>query len=339
MIPNHTLSGNRETNGGINGGIARSPRWVTFVVRAAAFLVLALLFTEGLWRALGYLPKGSDFIFFARLRRAADHDRNAAAMVGSSRIRYGLNPETLARAVPGHRFLQLALDGNSAIPVLHDLAMDERFHGLVICEVNPPHWDGQYDFGNWRPEALAYVYPEVSGAYLESVLDEHVRQHFSFYSHNLFLELPNMLLHRRPTPPERPDRYEPLSYLGPALDRKLIRNWEAVAREAAERIGNNGSWQMPRAPQEWVRRIRQRGGDVAFVRMPVDGDLRVLEDRLFPFLPSLIEDMREHGNVVIDFADMPDHFYCPDGSHLEARDADRFSWMLGKALAAKNFFR
>jgi hypothetical protein len=330
MTPNHTLADNHT--------VANSPGWLTFVLRAAAFAALALLLTEGLWRILGYPPKGSDFIYFAKLRKAADRDPAAVAMAGSSRVRYGLNPEALAHAVPGRRFLQLALDGNSALPVLYDLAMDPRFHGRVICEVNPPHWGGQYDFSNWRPEALAYLRPEISGAYLEMYLDEHVREHFSFYSYNLFTELPNLFMRRPPTPPERPDRYEPLHDLGPALDEKLTRGWEKVARDAAQRVGKDAARQMPQPVQDWVARIRRRGGDVAFVRMPVDGRLRVLEDQLFPYLPSLIADIRAHAITVIDFADMPDHFYCPDGSHMEAAEAARFSRELAETLSAKSFF-
>jgi hypothetical protein len=42
--------------------------------------------------------------------------------------------------------------------------------------------------------------------------------------------------------------------------------------------------------------------------------------------------------IVIDFAEMPGHFRCPDGSHLEGSEADRFSGLLAAELAAKGFF-
>ena len=54
---------------------------------------------------------------------------------------------------------------------------------------------------------------------------------------------------------------------------------------------------------------------------------------------ELLKDLRAQGMVVIDFAEIPDHFRCPDGSHLEASEADRFSRLLGETLAARGFFR
>jgi hypothetical protein len=43
--------------------------------------------------------------------------------------------------------------------------------------------------------------------------------------------------------------------------------------------------------------------------------------------------------MVIDFAEMPGHFRCPDGSHLDASEADRFSEALAGELTARGFFR
>src|SRR5205085_12036636 len=103
---------------------------------------------------------------FAKLRKAADGDPAAVALVGSSRVREGLNPQSLDRAVPGRRFLQLGILGNSATPVLEDLADDPNFTGRVICEFNPAQWGGDYPFTK-LPEPLAYMPPNMSGSYLE----------------------------------------------------------------------------------------------------------------------------------------------------------------------------
>ena len=309
-----------------------------FVVKAAVFLGAALLLTEALWRGLGYLPTKSDAMHFKRLREAADGGHAVVALVGSSRVRNGLNPHELDRTVPGWRFFQLGILGNSAMPVLEDLANDPKFTGRVICELNPPHWGGGYPFGK-LPEALAYSHPEISGAYLESMLDEQAREHFSFYSYNMFTELPRILQHKPIPRPDPPDRYTPIDDYGPAINAVLIRNWEVVAREAGAALARSGPSPIPGHVWIWVDRIRRRGGDVAFVRPPVDGSLRVVEEAAFPHAEDLIRDVRAHGIVVVDYAEMPDHFRCPDGSHMAARDADRFSRMLGQELAAKGFFR
>ncbi len=320
------------------GATERPANWRVFVVKAAVFLAISLAFTETFWRSLRYMPADSDIMHFAKVRRAADGDRGAVALVGSSRVRYGLNPQSLEYVVPGRRFRQLGILGNSAMPVLEDLANDPNFLGLVICELNPAHFGGEYP-PRKLPEPLAYTHPKVSGAYLETLLRERFREHTSFFSYNLFTEAPRILQHRPVPEPEQADRFLPFRDLGPTINERLIDRWEHVARESAERTKRTGSSLIMQVAQHCVERIRRRGGDVAFVRMPVDGELRVVEEDAFPQTRSLIRDVRAMGIVVIDFAEMPSHFRCPDGSHLEVSEADRFSLSLAERLAEEGFFR
>jgi hypothetical protein len=317
---------------------ARRPAsWPVFVIKAAALVTVAFVVTEAFWRTVGYMPAGSDMMNFAKLRRAADGDRGAVAMLGSSRVRYGLNPQILDRTVPGFRFLQLGILGNGAPPVLEDLANDPNFQGRIICEFNPAHWGG-YPFSS-LPEALAFTYPKVSGAYLETLLGEQFRKRTSFFSYNLFTEAPR-IFQQKPIPePERADRFVRFRDLGPKINEPLMNNWVRGAIESGERMKHGGSSRMNREAIRWVEEIRRRGGAVAFVRMPVDGRLRDVENTAFPQTQSLIRELRAGGMMVIDFAEMPGHFRCPDGSHLDASEADRFSQALAEELTAKGFFR
>ena len=317
--------------------IARGGSWLGLVLKAALFLAVSLGLTETFWRILQYEPADSDIRHFAKLRKAADGDCDAVAVVGSSRVRYGLNPELLARCVPGRRFRQLGILGNGAMPVLEDLANDANFQGRVICELNPAHWGGPYPFSK-LPEALAYMHPEVNGAYLETVLGERFREHASFFSYNLLTEAPRIVQHKPVPEPERPDRFTRFRDLGPSVNEPLIRNWEHAALEAAGRMKNTDRARMTERVERWVGQIRRRGGNVVFVRMPVDGRLRTLEESAFPQTQDLIRDVRARNMPVIDFAEMPGHFRCPDGSHLEASEADRFTRLLAEKLAATGFF-
>jgi hypothetical protein len=324
----------------VSGPTARPASWFVCVVKAAVFLAVAFVFAETFWHSLGYVPADSDMMNFARLRRAADGDRTAVALVGSSRVRYGINPQLLERTLPGRHFRQLGILGNGALPVLEDLANDPNFQGLVICEFNPAHWGGGDEYSSAKlPEPLAYMHPEISGAYLETLLGEHFRQWTRFFNYNLFTEGPRILQHKPVPEPERADRFVPFHDLGPTINEPLIRNWEHAALESGERMKRTGSARITQEVQGWVGRIRRRGGDVAFVRMPVDGRLRAVEENVFPQTQSLIRDVRARGMIAIDFADMPGHFRCPDGSHLEASEADRFSRLLAAELSAKSFFR
>jgi hypothetical protein len=223
--------------------IARGGSWLGLVLKAALFLAVSLGLTETFWRILQYEPADSDIRHFAKLRKAADGDCDAVAVVGSSRVRYGLNPELLARSVPGRRFRQLGILGNGAMPVLEDLANDANFEGRVICELNPAHWGGPYPFSK-LPEALAYMHPEVNGAYLETVLGERFREHASFFSYNLLTEAPRIVQHKPVPEPERPDRFTRFRDLGPSVNEPLIHNWEHAALEAAGRMKNTDRARM-----------------------------------------------------------------------------------------------
>src|SRR5690349_7272091 len=113
----------------VGPAVARGRSWLGLVLKAAVFLAVSLGLTETFWRVLRYGPAGSDIRHFVQLRKAADGDCGAVALVGSSHVRYGLNPELLARTVPGWRFRQLGILGNGAMPLLEDLANDANFEG------------------------------------------------------------------------------------------------------------------------------------------------------------------------------------------------------------------
>jgi hypothetical protein len=277
-------------------------------------------------------------IHFAKLRKAADGDPAVVALVGSSRVRYGLSPAALDRAVPGRRFLQLGILGNGALPVLRDLAADPNFHGRVICEFNPAHWN-EVPRSAALPDALAFTYPEYTLSYLETFIAEHLREHFSFAAYNFVTEVPRILQHKPVPEPESPDRAFPFRDLGPAVNEHLIDNWMRSAENSASKVKGADSLRAAQQVYGWTTQIRRRGGDVAFVRMPVDGRLRVREDELLPQTQPEIRDIRALGMLLVDYAEMPEHFRCPDGSHLDAPEADRFSRSVAQSLAAKGFFR
>jgi hypothetical protein len=298
---------------------------------------ISLLFTELTWRALGYVPAGSDILQFVRLRQSIARDPEVVALVGSSRVRCGLDPETMNRSLRTVRFVQLGILGNSGMPVLEDLAEDESFRGSIVCEFQVSHWSADYPFSR-VPEPLAYMHPKLSGSYVETALGERLREYFCFYNFNLLTELPRSVQGKPPASPELPSRFDPYQWFSAELDNVLMRRWVELARDSAGRINHSQDSPMARKILYWVEKIRRRGGDVAFVHMPVDGALRQTEDRLFPQAKGMISNLRTHG-LVVDYSEMPQHFRCPDGSHLAVEDAERFSRVLVETLAASGFFR
>jgi hypothetical protein len=174
---------------GTAGNRARFRAGIALCAKGLLCVSIALIMAEACWRSLGYLPARSDFILFSKLSRSLTNDPGSVALVGSSRVRCGLNPAVFAAAVPDRRFVQLGILGNSAIPVLEDLALDQSFHGSVICELHPTDWLGETP--PVEPPPLAYMRPSISGAYIESWLGAQLRERFSFISYNLVTEIPS----------------------------------------------------------------------------------------------------------------------------------------------------
>jgi len=320
----------------LGGAPARFRAGVALCAKGLLCVAVALTLTEACWRYLGYRPTRSDLILFAKLRNSLAHDSKAVALAGSSRVRCGLNPATFAATVPDRRFVQLGILGNNALPVLENLALDQSFQGSVICELHASDW--LREIPAVEPPPLAYMHPALSGNSIENWLGAQLRERFSFISYNLVTEIPRILQHRRIPEPERPDRFLPAYDFGSQLNAAGMQGWIQDLRNSAKSLKNAGPGPGARAVPAWVAQIRSRGGNVVFVRMPIDGQLRIEEEATIPQIPMLIRTLRSAGIEVVDFAEMPAHYWCTDGSHLEVREAARFSRALAEILIAREFF-
>jgi len=85
-----------------------------------------------------------------------------------------------------------------------------------------------------------------------------------------------------------------------------------------------------------VEKLRARGGKVVFVRLPVSGGLKALEDRTTPRNQTWDPLLQAAGAPGIYFEDFPElaGFNCPEWSHLSAGDSVEFSKRLVPHLRA-----
>jgi hypothetical protein len=76
-----------------------------------------------------------------------------------------------------------------------------------------------------------------------------------------------------------------------------------------------------------VEKLRARGGKIVFVRLPVSGELKTLEDRISPRAQLWEPLLKRTGATGIYFEDFPElaSFTCPEWSHLSAGDSVEFS--------------
>jgi hypothetical protein len=254
--------------------------------------------------------------------------------------------------------VQLAIAGSCAYPVLADLADDKSFHGTVICSVvpimffapaGPPIKNAMDAINRRRTQTIAQRASNRLGMAME--------QHLAFLN-DADLSL-GKLLDRLPIPnrpgalvaPPLPPYFETVdserrarmfsvcASPGPLQDRVKY-GWlplftpppppTYVPREAFLSGVAQAVEARFRDTAAAVQRIRARGGNVVFVRLPVSGDLKKLEDRATPRAGPWSRLLRETGAPGIYFEDYPElaSFVCPEWSHLSAPDSVEFTHRL-----------
>ncbi|MBP7745296.1 MAG: hypothetical protein KA383_04135 [Phycisphaerae bacterium] len=308
--------------------------------------LLAGLLTAGLlggwelyWRTQGFFPtRVSDEPLWLLAREKLTAAERPIALIGASRSQVGIDLDVFA-ARTGVRPVQLGICYSSPTPVLRELAEDATFAGLVICDVTPLLFfqsGGPVVERSNRYLARAHTYVSPADrlewqlqlaleTMLVTRLDRLAPEHFAeCWAKGTWPEpgLGSLRADRMITayyPPGfaagRPTTVGPFKrnpYLADAARRDAL--LDQVAQD--------------------VERIRGRGGEVVFVVLPFTDDYRQKERALAPRAEYWDRLLARTGAPGIHFEDFPSlsGFDCPDGCHLDSRDAPRFTRALLDAL-------
>lgn len=287
---------------------------------------------ETLWRVQGFSPSVSDDArtwASERMRVRSD----SVVLVGTSRIESGVDPRVWADSWNGRRALQLAIVGASPLVVLEQLAEDEAFAGLVLCDAT-----------TWilfnPPERTAALREEYTATYRRSrtqrslLWETRLRSWFDaqLASQSISLEQ----FHRRafvrtdasriPYFSMTSERFLKLDFQRVDVQRRIDALLEHM-HESRNSLDDAAIGAIIERVRRAVQRIRARGGEVVLLHMPHNGEIGALEREWFPrdeYWERLIAAV---GDPTIHYADHAElaSFVCPDGSHLDVRDAERFT--------------
>jgi hypothetical protein len=299
---------------------------------------------------------GKELWSYQRARIYAPSEK-ATVFIGSSRIKFDLDIATWEK-LTGEQVIQLAKQGSSPLPILDNLAADDKFKGKLIVDVT----EGLFFSGNpanlSEPSSfVAYYKKETPAEKASFELNRGLESGFAFldrenYSINAFLE--KLQLQNRPgvfSFPIFPMEFDRNSFgrqsymtdkflADTNLQNQVKGIWKFFAsiNKNAPPSGKMLDSFMVTVKND-VDRIKARGGQVMFVRTPSSGPYWEGEQHGFPrekYWDRLLSFTNTPG---IHFKDYPaiDHFVCPEFSHLAPKDAVTYTQNLVAALEGKGW--
>lgn len=316
---------------------------------AVSLFGLAIVSEESLWRRLGYrqtIRDSKNLWYFWRQRVYSD-DGRVIVSLGTSRITADLSLEAIGEVRPEYRPVQLGLSGSkSCIGLLKDLVADERFKGVIVCELDVPLldkklWDAHTDYSDYRPTSWHW--------HLETLGHAAVDNWCVGRQHSLSCrQIANRVFGDNPRPEPRKycrtfrrEVHWDFAFLrdldeemdeGVARYREKYKNhvfpdWETLSTDIAE-------------INDLVRTFQARGGEVVFLRAPSSGRRWELEEQAHSKTKYWDRFAATSSAICIHFRDVPDMrgLHCPDGSHLDYRDAPNFTKALVGELTRRGVF-
>ncbi|HEY3783665.1 MAG TPA: hypothetical protein VGL55_00115 [Steroidobacteraceae bacterium] len=329
--------------------------WGRIVIGMLVLLVSLVIGWEWLWRTYGALPGVSNtYGLWAIQRRRIDAgEGDATVLLGASRILYDIQLPVWERRT-GRRPIQLAFEGTSPLPYLEDLAEDPKFTGRALIGIAPELAFSGYAY---QGGGVHYARKESPSQKVGQWLSMHlIEPYFAFDDPDFALAT---VLERLPWP-ERPGRFwetqvrklgyhevDRNSYLWSKVgeDRAYRDLWRTIWAQSFEPSPQDPSpeealktekEQIERISKA-VRKLRARGVQVLFVRMPSNGEYLAHENRLFPRARTWDILLAASAVPGIHFEDYPQlqGYYLPEWSHMTLAEAERFTAALCDLIGGK----
>jgi hypothetical protein len=329
--------------------------WRGMTVVVVLVVIAAATAWEFYCRSIGYGPTlNNTEDLWAMARRRVQPE--SVVIIGDSRGWFDLDLDELQESL-GKRPVQLAGPGSCPYPVLTDLVNDEAFHGTIICSFtprlfmappgSPPMERAEKNVRRSRTQTPA----QRASQYLAMPLEEHVaflkQQDLTLEELLKRLPIPNRPGALVPSPPppyfqtidreRRARMIEECARPGSELQRRIQLGWiplfspppppTYIPKDVFMAEVKKAIEQRFQGVAAAAQKLRARSGKIVFVRLPVSGELKALEDRTMPRSQIWDRVIKDTGAPGIYFEDVPElsNFNCPEWSHLSAGDSVEFS--------------
>lgn len=324
--------------------------WGTILLVATVLFIILLAAWELYWRDYGASPsyqnsKGA----WADQRRRIDHgEGDALVLIGSSRVLFGLQLPVWEK-VGGERPIQLSLEGTTSLIAVEDLANDVNFTGRLVIGVAPDLFFSGFAY---RGDVIAQYHTQSPAQRVGYWFSKHLLEpYFAFYDPDFALDT----VIKRQAWPQRTGKEGrmPVRKLMVADADRNSHLWSKVENDPAYQNMARRIWAqrftgppppMMNTPEKLqklinvqidraavaVTKLRKRGVQIIFIRMPSGGDYYAFEQKVFPRATTWDVLLQKTNAPGIHFEDYPQlqGYTLPEWSHLSHAEADRFTTAL-----------
>lgn len=314
---------------------------------ALALAVGLLIPYELYWRYAKDWPPGydleSDDVWADQRSGVDDLSEKDVVILGSSRAHFDLNIHVWD-SITGRRPLQLAYPGTSPYIPFEDIVNNSDFKGLLVVGVAPGLFytiRDSWAAGQGKRFVDHYHNRTYAQAFSQQIYD-FIDPHFGYLQNDLTLErLVDRLPFSNRDSVNDPTIWPPMV----AMDEyRNIRMIPVMETDSAAQQAMKDIWFNPDPKNRFTdsinnimhhyvslaKKLKSRGGNVAFIRAPISGYYLETEPRLFP--------REEYWDRLIDECDCYGYHYAdhpvtstmdpPEWSHLTRRDSDLFTKIL-----------
>jgi hypothetical protein len=271
--------------------------------------------------------------------------QKTTVFIGSSRNKYDIDIATWKK-LTGECAVQLAIEGNSPLPVLNDLASDKKFKGKLVVDVTEGLFFSTSPNNTSDPAEKVTYYKKRTPAGRASFEINHVlesqfvfldKSHYSLNAMLDELKIPSRQgVFIFPIFPMEFDRvrfsrqdYMTAKFLVDTnLQNQVKAIWDFFGRMNKEKPAQGQKLDsIISTVKIAVDKIKARGGQVVFVRTPSSGKYRAIEKQFFPRDQYWEKLLSATGVPGIHFEDYSETagFQCPELSHLAPADAVKWT--------------
>lgn len=336
----------------------------TSLVKAGTLAFILVLISVASWemyvRSKGFDTNFDDGgpLWSSQRKMVYEPNTTTTVFIGSSRIKFDLDI-TEWENLTGTHAVQLACVGSTPMPILLDLAQDEKFKGRMVVDITeilffspapPPRVRPEANLKYYKGETPAQKASFYVNSFLESKLVFLDKDRLSLNAKLDKLAVPNRPgVFQFPLFPDEFGRtksnsqdYMTNQFLTDTNQQNQVKGvWGFLAKlgqGGPPPISGPALDSMLGVVKAAVDKIKARGGEVFFTRTPSTGPYFMGESMGYPrekYYDRLLAVTNCKGMYFLDYPALS-HLQCPEFSHLSQGDATVFTRELVRVMHDEN---